>query len=162
MRALCSPVKLKDGKILIYHVDLQNSLDSNRGIDVKPKIEDSVVEKGKVWKLLEITDAAHCRTMKLPDNLPTSKACWLLHVTIFAGSEISNCSNIGRCIGAGFEVDLHKCRGCFAGVVFKCCSQALEMAEKRPKCFWQGKNALVVNMFFEYILGGISFMEVMV
>lgn len=56
-----------------------NSLDSNRGIDVKPKIEDSVVEKGKVWKLLEITDAAHCRTMKLPDNLPTSKVLRLIY-----------------------------------------------------------------------------------
>lgn len=56
-----------------------NSVDSNRGLDVKPKIEDSVVEKGKVWKVLDIIDATQCRTMKLPDNLPTSKVLRLIY-----------------------------------------------------------------------------------
>ncbi|KAH7432223.1 hypothetical protein KP509_07G013800 [Ceratopteris richardii] len=55
------------------------SAESNRTLDGKPKMEDTMVEKVKVWKLSDITDASQCRTLKLPDNLPASKVLRLIY-----------------------------------------------------------------------------------
>ena len=48
-------------------------MDTNRMVDVKPKIDDAV-DKTKASKLTEITEPSQCRTIRLSDNLQPSKA----------------------------------------------------------------------------------------
>ncbi|GJN08436.1 hypothetical protein PR202_ga26352 [Eleusine coracana subsp. coracana] len=42
--------------------------DSRSLVDVKPRIADESLDKSKVWKLMEITESAQCRSIKLADN----------------------------------------------------------------------------------------------
>ncbi|KAH7431915.1 hypothetical protein KP509_08G073000 [Ceratopteris richardii] len=55
-----------------------NAMESNITVDVKPRIEDSV-DKAKAWKLTEITEPNQCRTIRLPDNLPSNKVSRLIY-----------------------------------------------------------------------------------
>ncbi|KAH7416085.1 hypothetical protein KP509_14G074400 [Ceratopteris richardii] len=52
------------------------NIDSNLPVDVKPKIED-VPDRG--WKLTEIIEPTQCRTIRLPDSLPSSKVSRLIY-----------------------------------------------------------------------------------
>ncbi|KAG9450248.1 hypothetical protein H6P81_010213 [Aristolochia fimbriata] len=48
-------------------------------LDVKPRITDESIEKSKIWKLTEISEPAQCRSLRLPDNLRTSKISRLIY-----------------------------------------------------------------------------------
>eukprot|EP00262_Sarcandra_glabra_P008603 TRINITY_DN2218_c0_g1_i5.p1 TRINITY_DN2218_c0_g1~~TRINITY_DN2218_c0_g1_i5.p1 ORF type:complete len:1138 (+),score=249.84 TRINITY_DN2218_c0_g1_i5:76-3489(+) len=47
--------------------------------DVKPRINDESIDKSKIWKLSEINEPAQCRSLRLPDNLRTSKISRLIY-----------------------------------------------------------------------------------
>ena len=50
-------------------------MDNNRIVDIKPKISEDA-EKMKSWKLADIVDSAHLRTLRLPDTVTNStKVC---------------------------------------------------------------------------------------
>jgi len=42
-------------------------------MDVKPRITDESMDKSKIWKLTEINEPAQCRSLRLIDNLRSSK-----------------------------------------------------------------------------------------
>eukprot|EP01018_Ginkgo_biloba_P028595 Gb_04053 [translate_table: standard] len=56
-----------------------NSIDSNRTLDVKPRLLDEAADKNKNWKLAEITDPVQCRSLRLPDTLPAGKVARLIY-----------------------------------------------------------------------------------
>lgn len=69
---------------------LQNG-DSRSLVDVKPRIADELLDKSKVWKLMEITESSQCRSLKLTDNMRTSKvilypSCCNLQCNCLSGS----------------------------------------------------------------------------
>ncbi|KAF8395885.1 hypothetical protein HHK36_019840 [Tetracentron sinense] len=41
--------------------------------DVKPKLTEEANDKSKIWKLTEINEPTQCRSLRLPDNLRTTK-----------------------------------------------------------------------------------------
>ncbi|XP_058111439.1 protein TPR3-like [Magnolia sinica] len=47
--------------------------------DVKPRLADESTEKSKIWKLTEINEPAQCRSLRLPENLRTSKISRLIY-----------------------------------------------------------------------------------
>ncbi|URD94706.1 CTLH [Musa troglodytarum] len=47
------------------------AMDNNRVVDIKPKISEDA-EKIKSWKLADIVDSAHLRTLRLPDTVTNS------------------------------------------------------------------------------------------
>lgn len=51
---------------------LQAPIESNRTLDVKPRIGDDT-DKAKIWKLADIVDSSHLKALKLPDPLTTGK-----------------------------------------------------------------------------------------
>ncbi|CAD6202940.1 unnamed protein product [Miscanthus lutarioriparius] len=53
--------------------------DSRSLVDVKPRIADESLDRSKVWKLMEITESTHCRSIKLADNMRTSKISRLIY-----------------------------------------------------------------------------------
>ncbi|XP_042420802.1 protein TOPLESS-RELATED PROTEIN 2-like isoform X1 [Zingiber officinale] len=53
-------------------------VDSNRNVDVKPRILEDT-EKSKGWKLVDIVDSAHLKALRLPDTLTASKVVRLLY-----------------------------------------------------------------------------------
>jgi WD40 repeat protein len=53
--------------------------DSRSLVDVKPRIADEPLDKSKVWKLMEITESTQCRSIKLADNMRTSKISRLIY-----------------------------------------------------------------------------------
>ncbi|ONL96162.1 topless-related2 [Zea mays] len=53
--------------------------DSRSLVDVKPRIADESLDKSKVWKLMEITESSQCRSIKLADNMRTSKISRLIY-----------------------------------------------------------------------------------
>ncbi|CAL4921817.1 unnamed protein product [Urochloa decumbens] len=53
--------------------------DSRNLVDVKPRIADESLDKSKVWKLMEITESTQCRSIKLADNMRTSKISRLIY-----------------------------------------------------------------------------------
>uniref|UniRef100_A0A0E0GJV4 CTLH domain-containing protein n=1 Tax=Oryza nivara TaxID=4536 RepID=A0A0E0GJV4_ORYNI len=53
--------------------------DSRSLVDVKPRIADEPLDKSKVWKLMEITESSQCRSLKLTDNMRTSKISRLIY-----------------------------------------------------------------------------------
>ena len=58
---------------------LQAPMENNRMADVKPRISDDA-DKIKSWKLAEIVDSAHLKTLRLPDSMTaTSKVYCQLH-----------------------------------------------------------------------------------
>ncbi|KAJ7552606.1 hypothetical protein O6H91_06G061400 [Diphasiastrum complanatum] len=56
-----------------------NNVDNGRVAESKPRGADDVNEKGKIWKLTEITDASQCQSVRLPDTLPASKVPKLIY-----------------------------------------------------------------------------------
>ncbi|KAJ6810121.1 protein TPR2-like isoform X1 [Iris pallida] len=55
------------------------TMDSNRVVDVKPRITDDS-DKSKSWKLADIVDSAHLKALRLPESVPaTSKVVRLLY-----------------------------------------------------------------------------------
>jgi hypothetical protein len=42
-------------------------------VDIKPRIVEDAADKSKMWKLTEINEPAQCRSLRLMDNLRTSK-----------------------------------------------------------------------------------------
>lgn len=56
----------------IFWKNEQNG-DSRSLVDVKPRIADESLDKSKIWKLMEITESTQCRSIKLADNMRTSK-----------------------------------------------------------------------------------------
>ncbi|VAI07630.1 unnamed protein product [Triticum turgidum subsp. durum] len=53
--------------------------DNRSLVDVKPRIADESMDKSKVWKLMEITDTAQCRSLKLGDSIRTAKISRLIY-----------------------------------------------------------------------------------
>ncbi|KAG8096738.1 hypothetical protein GUJ93_ZPchr0013g34568 [Zizania palustris] len=53
--------------------------DNRSLVDVKPRIVDESLDKSKVWKLMEITELNQCRSLKLTDNMRTSKISRLIY-----------------------------------------------------------------------------------
>ncbi|XP_010250163.1 PREDICTED: protein TOPLESS-like [Nelumbo nucifera] len=47
--------------------------------DVKPRIVDESIEKSKIWKLTEISEPSHCRSLRLSDNLSAAKISRLIY-----------------------------------------------------------------------------------
>ena len=50
----------------------QNGDARNMG-DVKPRISEGSNDKSKIWKLTEINEPSHCRSLKLPENVKVNK-----------------------------------------------------------------------------------------
>lgn len=42
-------------------------------MDAKPRITDESMDKSKIWKLTEVNEPTQCRSLRLVDNLRTSK-----------------------------------------------------------------------------------------
>jgi hypothetical protein len=55
----------------------QNGDARNLG-DIKPRISEESNDKSKIWKLTEINEPSHCRSLKLPENARVTKVCYLL------------------------------------------------------------------------------------
>lgn len=53
--------------------------DSRSLVDVKPRIVDEAVEKSRIWKLTEINEPSQCRSLKLPDGLPSMRVSRLIY-----------------------------------------------------------------------------------
>ncbi|KAM0933886.1 putative transcription factor WD40-like family [Dioscorea sansibarensis] len=53
--------------------------DSRNLGDVKSRIADEAMEKSKIWKLTEINEPAQCRSLRLFDNMKTSKISRLIY-----------------------------------------------------------------------------------
>ncbi|KAL6907548.1 hypothetical protein ACP4OV_002587 [Aristida adscensionis] len=53
--------------------------DSRSLVDIKPRIGDDSLDKSKVWKLMEISESTQCRSIKLVDNMRTSKISRLIY-----------------------------------------------------------------------------------
>ncbi|XP_020110351.1 protein TPR3 isoform X1 [Ananas comosus] len=53
--------------------------DSRNLVDVKPRITDESMDKSKIWKLTEINEPTQCRSLRLADNLRTSKISRLIY-----------------------------------------------------------------------------------
>ncbi|XP_047307571.1 topless-related protein 4-like isoform X2 [Impatiens glandulifera] len=47
--------------------------------DVKPRINEESTEKSRIWKLTEVNEASQCRSLRLPDNLTTTRVSRLLY-----------------------------------------------------------------------------------
>ncbi|KAH9316517.1 hypothetical protein KI387_025144, partial [Taxus chinensis] len=56
-----------------------NGMDSNRTVDVKPRLLEDATDKNKNWKLTEITDQVQCRSLRLPDAMQSSKVARLIY-----------------------------------------------------------------------------------
>lgn len=52
--------------------------DTKNTVDVKPRINEELGEKSKSWKLAEINEPSKCRSLRLMDNMRTSKVNALL------------------------------------------------------------------------------------
>ncbi|XP_078443157.1 protein TPR3-like isoform X2 [Wolffia australiana] len=50
-----------------------------RNLDIKPRIVEEPIDKSKLWKLTEITEPTHCRSLRLIDNIRTSKISRLIY-----------------------------------------------------------------------------------
>eukprot|EP01018_Ginkgo_biloba_P034266 Gb_26928 [translate_table: standard] len=55
------------------------SVDSNQTVDVKQRLPDESADKSKNWKIAEITEPVHCRSVRLPDTLPLGKIARLIY-----------------------------------------------------------------------------------
>ncbi|XP_072978212.1 protein TPR3-like [Typha angustifolia] len=53
--------------------------DGRNLVDVKPRITDESMDKSKIWKLTEINEPIQCRSLRLADNLRTSKISRLIY-----------------------------------------------------------------------------------
>ncbi|XP_028556764.1 protein TPR3 isoform X3 [Dendrobium catenatum] len=53
--------------------------DSRSLVDVKPRLMDESMEKSRLWKLTEISDPSHCRSLRLMDNLRPMKIQRLIY-----------------------------------------------------------------------------------
>ncbi|CAL9194584.1 protein TPR3-like [Musa acuminata AAA Group] len=53
--------------------------DGRNLVDVKPRITDELMDKSKIWKLTEINEPTQCRSLRLMDNLRTSKISRLIY-----------------------------------------------------------------------------------
>ncbi|XP_022946241.1 topless-related protein 4-like isoform X1 [Cucurbita moschata] len=52
----------------------------SRGLaDVKPRIADESADKSRIWKLTEINEPTHCRSLRLTDNLTASRVSRLIY-----------------------------------------------------------------------------------
>ncbi|KAJ7518741.1 hypothetical protein O6H91_20G006000 [Diphasiastrum complanatum] len=60
-------------------ISAPNGVDSNRGLEAKPRVAEETNERGKNWKLMEINDHGQCRAIRLPDTLPASKVSRLIY-----------------------------------------------------------------------------------
>jgi WD40 repeat protein len=47
--------------------------------DVKPRISEESNDKSKIWKLTEINEPSHCRSLKLPENVRVNKISRLIY-----------------------------------------------------------------------------------
>ena len=57
---------------------LQNGVHSNGMVDFKQRIPDEGANKSKKSTFTEVTDPVQCRSIRLPDPLPTGKASFLV------------------------------------------------------------------------------------
>ncbi|XP_038988989.1 protein TPR3 [Phoenix dactylifera] len=53
--------------------------DNRNMVDVKPRLTDESMDKSKIWKLTEISEPTQCRSLRLMDNLRTSKIVRLIY-----------------------------------------------------------------------------------
>ncbi|GAB2210577.1 hypothetical protein Drorol1_Dr00015845, partial [Drosera rotundifolia] len=54
------------------------SADNRSLVDVKPRVDESM-DKSKVWKLAEITEASQCRSLRLPDSISAMRVSRLIY-----------------------------------------------------------------------------------
>lgn len=82
-----SPISAAVAATSAGHADRSASVVSISGMngdarslgDVKPRIIDEANDKSKIWKLTEISEAAQCRTQRLPDSVRSSKISRLIY-----------------------------------------------------------------------------------
>ncbi|KAG6491169.1 hypothetical protein ZIOFF_052502 [Zingiber officinale] len=48
-------------------------------VDVKPRVVDESIDKSNIWKLIEVSEPAQCRSLRLPNILRTSKISKLIY-----------------------------------------------------------------------------------
>jgi hypothetical protein len=65
----------------------QNGDARNMG-DVKPRISEESNDKSKIWKLTEINEPSHCRSLKLPENVRVNKV--ILNYQIHSHGSFTN------------------------------------------------------------------------
>ncbi|XP_031479971.1 topless-related protein 1-like [Nymphaea colorata] len=53
--------------------------DARSLVDVKPRVVDESMDKSKIWKLTEINEPLQCRSLRLPENLRSSKISRLMY-----------------------------------------------------------------------------------
>lgn len=55
--------------------------DARNLADVKPRIADESADKSRVWKITEINEPSHCRSLRLPDSLTAMKVALSLSLS---------------------------------------------------------------------------------
>lgn len=60
--------------------------DARNLVDVKPRINEEINDKSKIWKLTEINEVTQCRSMRLPENMRVTKISRLIYTN--SGSAI--------------------------------------------------------------------------
>ncbi|KAK2432410.1 topless-related protein [Trifolium repens] len=53
--------------------------DARNMVDVKSRISEGSNDKSKIWKLIEINEPSHCRSLKLPENVKVNKISRLIY-----------------------------------------------------------------------------------
>ncbi|XP_071686114.1 topless-related protein 4-like isoform X2 [Rutidosis leptorrhynchoides] len=59
--------------------------DNRNLVDVKPRIGDESMDKSKIWKLTEITEASQCRSLRLPDTSSAMRVTRLIYTNTGLG-----------------------------------------------------------------------------
>lgn len=67
--------------------------DARNLVDVKPRLTDELMDKSKIWKLTEIGEPTQCRSLRLMDNLRSSKVYNAKCVILFHAIIGKSCSN---------------------------------------------------------------------
>ena len=64
---------VRDFCFITYCTQCRQNGDTRNLVDVKPRITEELADKSKIWKLTEINEPAQCRSLRLMDNMRTSK-----------------------------------------------------------------------------------------
>lgn len=79
-------------------------------MDVKSRVTDESLDKSKIWKLTEINEQAQCRSLRLPDNLRTTKV--RISIIIILQKTISIMTSFTK-----FSVAMHMIDDCVGQMV---------------------------------------------
>ncbi|KAF8400581.1 hypothetical protein HHK36_013880 [Tetracentron sinense] len=76
--AAATSAGLADRGVPVVAISGMNGDTRNLG-DVKPRLSEEANDKSKIWKLTEINELTQCRSLRLPDNLRTTKISRLIY-----------------------------------------------------------------------------------